>query len=122
MKDNRYVVYGGKQYAFNLQKIKEFCLLSDKETGKESEVVENFEIDAEQEIPKLTSKTSRTLKGTGNPQNDTIVYDMMKLFITTLLTNDTPVLGEDLEDEIALDFGCSLALNTMLDAGFLYEI
>jgi len=114
--ENRYVVYNGKKYAFDLNKIKDFCLTSDKERGRETEIIETFEL--ESGVPTLAAKTNRELKSAGNPQNDTIIYDMIKLFITTLLGNDMPVM----EEEIVLDFATTLSLNTMLEMGFLIEI
>jgi hypothetical protein len=119
MANDRYIVYNDKKYAFDLNKIKEFCVVSSKETGKETEVIEAYELDTD-EMMKMTSKTCRDVKGAGNPQNDTIMYDLVKMFILPLVTNEQTFLTDGAT--ITSEFSISLCLNTMLDMGFLYEI
>jgi len=120
--EDRYVVFNNKKYAFNLSKIKQFCVVSDKETGKETEVIEAYELDSD-ETMKMTSKTCRDVKGAGNPQNDTIMYDLVKMFILPLVTNEQPFLSDGTTvTTVTTDFSVMLCMNTMLEAGFLYEI
>lgn len=117
--DDRFVVYNDKKYAFDLNKIKKFCVVSDKETGKETEVIEAYELDTD-ETMKMTSKTCRDVKGAGNPQNDTIMYDLVKMFILPLVTNEQTFLADGAT--ITSEFSIALCINTMLEMGFLYEI
>lgn len=119
MAEDRFLVYQDKKYAFNLAKIKQFCVVSDKETGKETEVIEAYELDNDDTM-KMTSKTCRDVKGAGNPQNDTIMYDLVKMFILPLVTNEQTFLADGAT--ITSEFSIALCLNTMLEAGFLYEI
>lgn len=119
MEGDRYIVLENKKYAFNLAKIKEFCVVSDKETGKETEVTEAYELDSDDTM-KMTSKIWRDVKGAGNPQNDTIMYDLVKMFILPLVTNEQTFLADGAT--VTSEFSIMLCLNTMLEAGFLYEI
>ncbi len=123
MEGNRFYNINGRKYAFDLEKIKKFCLLSDAQRNTETEIIENYVMN--DDSPVLDSKTTRDVKSTGNPQNDTIVYDLVKLFIGTILNNDIPLFLEgtnDRDSNVELDFASGLAMNTMLEMGFLYEI
>jgi len=118
MNDTMLLVLGGKKYALNLEKIKNFCLTSDKEKGGQVEVMEVQE-PGDNGILGVVSKTVHEVKSTGNPQNDTISYDLIKLFIVTLLDNDVKYTEKTIDD---LTFGMRLSFNTLVEAGFLYEI
>ena len=61
-----YVHIGNKIYAMNLQKIADFCLVSDKLKNKESEVTEGYEVNDENG-PELVSKVVREIKTNGKP-------------------------------------------------------
>ena len=123
MKNSTLFMIGGRQYAFDLEKIKKLCITSNKESGGEVEIMEVHEPD-NKGILQLASKTVHEVKSTGNPQNDTIVYDMVKLFIVSVLSCEAKV--GDKGNEVAvldqIDFGTRLAFNTLLEAGLLYEI
>lgn len=114
---NKFFVIDDKKYAFNLEAIKKFCLVSDKEKGGQIELMEVQEANDNGRL-ELISKTSHEVKGTGNPQNDSILYDLVKLFIVTLLDNDVKYdhAGED------LTFSMRLAFNTLVEAGLIYEV
>lgn len=119
-KDKTFCVIDGKKYAFNLQKIKDFCLTSDKEKGGEVEVMEVHEPNSTG-VLELASKTVHEIKSTGNPQNDTIMYDLIKLFVVTLL--DSEINDENGSDVFSqMDFATAISFNTMLEMGFLYVI
>ena len=120
MGTDRFVVYDNNKYAFDLNKIKKFCVVSDKESGKETEVIEAYELDTDETTMKMTSKTCRDVKGAGNPQNDTIMYDLVKMFILPLVTNEQTFLADGAT--ITSEFSIALCINTMLEMGFLYEI
>ena len=117
-RSNMFVV-DEKKYAMDLEKIKNFCLTSDKERGGQIEVMEVQE-PGDNGLLGVVSKTVHEVKGTGNPQNDTIAYDLIKLFIVTLL--DTDVKYDGLLTKENMSIGMRLAFNTMLQAGLIYEI
>lgn len=118
MNDGRLIIVDGKRYAFNLEKIKTLCITSDKESGGEVEIMEVHEPDNKGTL-QLASKTVHEVKSTGNPQNDTIVYDMVKLFIVSLLSCEVEVNETNSQQ---MDLGTRLSFNTLLEAGLLYEI
>ncbi len=113
MENKPYVYIGNKIYAMNLQKIADFCLVSDKLKNKESEVTEGYEV-TDENGPELVSKVVREIKTNGNPQNDTIKYDLIRIFIDVILSADG-ILPE-------MTIGMKIAFNTMLENDFLYEI
>ena len=115
------VIIGNKKYAFDLSKIKDFCLMSDKEKGGEVEIMEVHEPNERGNLT-LSSKTVHEVKGTGNPQNDTIMYDLIKVFIVTLLNSEIDVNSPEKTVISHMDFATRLAFNTLIEMGFLYEI
>lgn len=119
-KSNTLVVIGDKKYAFDLEKIKNFCLTSDKEKGGEVEVMEVHEPNSVG-VLELSSKTVHEVKGTGNPQNDTIMYDLIKAFIVSILSCEINTHNE-VEVLSSMDFATRLSFNTMIRMGFLIEI
>ena len=121
MKTNSLLIIGDKKYAFDLTKIKDFCLTSDKEKGGEVEIMEVHEPDDRGNLA-LSSKTVHEVKSTGNPQNDTIMYDLIKVFVVTLLNCEIDVNNPGNTVIANMDFSTRLAFNTMIEMGFLYEI
>ena len=113
MENKPYIYIGNKIYAMNLQKIADFCLVSDKLKNKESEVTEGYEV-TDENGPELVSKVVREIKTNGNPQNDTIKYDLIRIFIDTVLA------AEGMMPEMTT--GMKIAFNTLVENGFLYEI
>lgn len=111
----QYVEFNGKIYAFDLDAIKRVCLISADQNGKETEVTEAYEPDDENNLT-LSSKIVRDIKSTGNPQNDMIIYDVVKLFIIRLIDNTS------IERGFEMDFSTALAINTLLKWGMLIEI
>ena len=119
MTNNYTITYKGKSYALDLEVLKKVCLISDLQKGKETEITENYTKN-EEGVLEITEKLTREMKGPGNPQNDMIVYDIVKLLITALLSNN---LLFDEEDEVFyMDFATSLAFNTCIKCGILVEI
>lgn len=118
MSKNNMFVLNGKRYAMDIVKIKNFCLTSDKEKGGQVEVMEVQE-PGDNGLLGVVSKTVHEVKSTGNPQNDTIAYDLIKLFIVTLLDTDVKYDVNTLDN---MSIGMRLAFNTMLEAGLIYEI
>lgn len=110
-----YIKFHDKIYAFDLDAIKKACLVSADQNGKETEVTEAYETDEENKLT-LSSKIVRDIKSTGNPQNDMIIYDVVKLFIIRLIDNSS------LDSEFEMDFSTALAINTLIKWGMLVEI
>lgn len=107
-----------EKYAFDLNKIKEFCLTSDRDKTKEQEMIDNFESNENTGSLDLVSRISREVKSQGNPQNDSILYDALKLFIGTLLSTDLNVNSSFSDMNLPL----ALAFNTLIVSGILYKI
>ena len=105
----------GKKYAFNLEKIREVCLTNSESGGtKQYEISEAYDRQEDGDYS-MSSKVEHETKVIGNAQNDMIIYDVVKLFIVTLLENSSTT-----DDDV--DLGTALALNTMIDWGLLYEV
>lgn len=112
-----YIKFGGVKYAFDLDAIKKFCLISSDQNGKETEVTEGYDTNEDGALT-LSSKILREVKSNGNPQNDMIIYDVVKLFIMRLLENNS----SEHEFNCDIDFSTALAINTMLKWKMLIEI
>lgn len=102
---------GDKTYVFNFDKIEAFINYSDKTTSKEMEILDSYDNGV------AVSKTVRELTTPGNQQIDSIRYDLIKTFIVQIITFDT-----EINDVNNLTFGMKLAVNTMLNFGFLEEL
>lgn len=110
------IVFKGQSYSINLLKLKEICLSSSKDGGtKEVQIAQTYEIDENGEF-ELQTKVEHETKTIGNPQNDMIIYDIVKLLIISLLENGST------EEEFEITFGHQLAINTLLNWGILEEI
>ena len=101
----------GKAYSFNMEQIERFLNYSEKVTVKETEILDSFESGI------ATGKTVRELTTPGNPQIDSIRYDMVKTLIVQIITFE-----ENIGDINELPFGMKIAVNTMIRFGFLEEI
>lgn len=105
--------YNGVSYAINLNKILEFYSNTESNKSKESEIVDTYEIDSTN-TARLIGKQIREAKSNQPAQNETIKYDLIKMFLTVLLDNDNRTIDVDL--------GTNLAFNTLLENDFIYEI
>ena len=129
MNNNYIITYQNKCYAFDIDALKKICLISDTQKGKETEITETYtkNIDG---VLEISSKGTKEVKGMGNPQNDMIIYDIVKLLITALLTNNSSISPlslltdeEDvMEEDITMDFATALAFNTCFKCGILVEV
>jgi hypothetical protein len=112
----KYIPFNGKKYALNLDRLKEVCLTPSSEYGaKEMEITQVYEPDGTGEFS-MASRVEHETKVNKTPQNDMIVYDIVKLIIISLLENDNT------EAEFQYDFGTVFAVNTLLSWGILEEI
>jgi len=113
---NKYITFAGKVYVLNLDKFREVCTPKASELGtREYEISQVYEVDDDGDFS-MQSKVEHETKGAGNPQNDMIVYDVVKMFVMALLENDKP------SNEFSYDFGTAFAINTLLNWGVLEEI
>ena len=84
---SKYVAFNGKKYALNLERLKDVCLTPSSEYGgKEIEITQVYEPDNTGDFA-ITSKVEHETKINKTPQNDMIVYDIVKLIIISLLEN-----------------------------------
>lgn len=115
-KNEKFLTFNGVKYALNLEKMKEVCLTPSSEYGaKEMEITQVYEPDSTGEFS-MASRVEHETKVNKTPQNDMIVYDIVKLIIISLLEN------ESTEAEFQLDFGTAFAINTLLNWGILEEL
>lgn len=115
-KESNFIEFCGKVYTLNLEKFKEVCTPKTSELGtREYEISQVYGTDDDGEFG-LQSKVEHETKGAGNPQNDMIVYDVVKMFVLALLENDKP------RNEFEYDFGTAFAINTLLKWGVLEEL
>lgn len=113
--EHRYLItHANRKYLIDLDKLKEVCMLKDKES--ENEITTTYETNDEGDLT-MTAKLLREVKSIGNAQNDMVVYDVVKMFIGRLLEN------QDRSDiDFQVDFSTALAFNTLLGAGILIEV
>lgn len=100
---------GNDVYVFDLNKIYNFTVHSDKSELKETELLETYEND------EVSQRTIRELTTPGNSQIDNIKYDLIKTFFFQIISYD----GEDVDNIEDLPFGMQIAINTMINEGFL---
>ncbi len=114
--DTKLIRFNDKTYALNLKKFKEVCTPAASELQtSEYEITQVSEVDEAGDFA-LQSKVEHETKGAGNPQNDMIVYDVVKMLLLSLLENDKSEKGFE------FDFGTTLALNTLLAWGVIEEL
>ena len=112
----KFIVFNGKSYAIDIERFKEVCMPTTTELAtREYEISQVYEQSEDGEM-NMASKVEHETKGNTNPQNDMIVYDVIKMLIVSLLENEKP------EDEFEYDFGTALALNTLINLGVVIEI
>ena len=117
LKNNgKYINFKGKKYVIDLDKFKQVCTPITNDFGtREYEISQVYESDENGEL-NMSSKVEHETKGTGNPQNDMIVYDVVKMLLVSILENDKT------EKEFDYDFGTTFALNTLISWGVIVEI
>lgn len=108
---------GDKNYGFDLKKIISF--ISNSKENKETEILDNYDSDNDAGEIKLVSKQIRESKSNGLTQIETLKYDMVKMLMSILLDTDITTNTDNIEE---FDLGTSLAFNTLLNEGFIFEI
>lgn len=113
--ETKYISFNKKKYALNLEKLKEVCLSSSSESGsREMEITQVYEPDSTGDFT-IASRVEHETKANKSPQNDMIIYDIVKLLILSLLENNNT------EDVFQYDFSTAIAVNTLLSWGILEE-
>ena len=110
-------LYKGKRYAIDFEAFKRMCLPTNKDLGgtREYEISQVYELGEDGDL-NLSSKVEHETKSSTNPQNDMIVYDVIKMLIVSLLENNGT------EKEFEYDFGTAFALNTLISIGVVVEV
>jgi len=113
---SKYITFKGKKYVIDLNAFKSVCTPYSKDLGtREYEISQVYERADNGEFD-LSSKVEHETKSNGNPQNDMIVYDVVKMLLVSLLENDK------IEQEFDYDFGTVFALNTLISWGVIVEV
>lgn len=115
-KKDKYITFKNKKYAINLDKLREVCLTSSNSGGtNEMEISQVYEVQEGGDF-NLSSKVEHETKTIGNPQNDMIIYDIVKLLIVSLLDYNAP------EGDFDWPFSLTISVNTLLSWGVLEEL
>lgn len=109
-----FITIGSDKYIIDFDVLRTMCVQADKSTSKERETTEIYEV-ADSGLLDATQKVVRELNGPGNPQNDTIMYDFVKLVLSQVL--DMP--SRYVED---MSLGDALALNSLIHCGIIRKI
>lgn len=100
----------------NFERLKEVCLTSSSDgVSKEMEITQVYEPDSIGEFS-MTSRVEHETKVNKNPQNDLIIYEIVKLLILSLLENN------NIDEGFKFDFSTAFAVNTLLSWGVLEEL
>lgn len=109
-KKNSWITYNNKRYMIDFNQFKKICLISSNENSREKEITNGYTLEDDGLL--LTSKIERELKSEGNPQNDIIMWDLVKILITKILEGDAKEMTPSL----------SIAFNTLIMNNILIEI
>ena len=113
--ENADFIFDGRSWRIDLQKLEIYCFKEDFQT----EITEGY--DTNEGDMKATSKVIREIKSPGNSQDNTVRYDLIKMFITIILSKTQPVFGT-IDKELSLDFSFNVAFNTLYNEGILVEV
>lgn len=103
------------KYVLDLENIMKFVFETDTQRDSESEITEMYLLDEESKDMVLNTKQLREVKGGDATQKSTIRYDMIKMFIDTLL-------DLDVSEHSQWSFGEALIFNTMAENELIKEI
>ena len=113
---SKYIEYHGKRYALDYNKLKEICLSSSTEKGtSEIEISQAYEVNDAGQL-EIASKVEHETKTDSIPQNDMIIYDLVKILLMSLLDNATTQSFDN------MDIGSAITINTLLYWGILVEV
>lgn len=103
------------KYVLDLENINKFIFESDSPRDTESEITEMYALDEDSNEMALTAKQLRETKGGDTTPKSTIKYDMLKMFIETML-------DLDVTENSTWSFGEALIFNTMVSNELIKEI
>lgn len=103
------------KYVLDLENIMKFVFESETQRDSESEITEMYLLDEESKDMVLNTKQLREVKGGDTTPKSTIRYDMIKMFIDTLL-------DLDVSENSQWSFGEALIFNTMAENELIKEI
>ena len=112
-----YLTIGNKKYCLDIDQLRKVCINPNDEEI-ENEITTTYEADNGGELA-IAGKLIREVKSANNQQNQMIIYDVVKLFITRLL-NNTQI--NNTSDPFLMDFSTALSLNTLIKCGIIIEI
>ena len=113
--DNKYFYINGKVYYLDIQKMIDFCLISENKNVRDNEITEGYEkLSDETNVLTLTSRVIRETSGVSNPQNDMITYDLFKMCLSILL-------GQEAGDTYKFNVSFAIAFNTLVELEVLKE-
>ena len=104
-------------YVFDLEKIMDFVFDNGNAANKRTEINEFYDYNSDNKNKTgLSSKSVNEVKEFGNPQNDAIRYDFVKLLIGSLTE-----LPSDFSNT-EMTFGDKLIINTLFNEEFIKAI
>jgi hypothetical protein len=113
--NSRYFEMNGKVYYLDVQKMIDFCLISENKNVRDNEITEGYEkLSDDSNVLTLTSRVIREASGVSNPQNDMITYDLFKMCLSILL-------GQEAGDTYKFNISFAIAFNTLVELEVLKE-
>lgn len=106
-----------ENYIFDIEKIMDFVFNSENERPTDTEITEQYAADDTTKNMYLSNRIIHEVKGGDGSSSSTIRYDMIKMFIDTLLG-----IGLDDEMEIPMTFGENTIFNTLCAYGMIKKI
>lgn len=104
-------------FVFDLDKITEFLFNNEKETS--TEMTESYVKDDDTNEFVLESKIIREVKNSDTSSTSTLKYDLLKLFIDTLIAMPS---STEMEEGRKLGLGEVMILNTLVNNGMIKTI
>ena len=121
MSEYRRTYHNGQKYAFDLNKIKELCLISTQMPITDSEIQDLTNIGETEDESFVSQKILKENKYY-NFQTDVIMMDLVKTFIGYMVElNSGDLAGKD-ESVRQESVAQSLIFNTCLDSGIIKKI
>lgn len=106
-----FVTVDKTKYIVDFDVLKTMCVQADKTPATEKEVTEIYDATEDGGLD-ASQKVIRELKRPGSAQNDTIMYDFVKVMLLQLLEMPS-------RDSCDMSFGDSLALNSLIKCGIV---
>jgi len=121
MSEYRKTYHNGQKYAFDLNKIKELCLISTQMPITDSEIQDLTNIGETEDESFVSQKILKENKYY-NFQTDVIMMDLVKTFIVYMVELNSSDLVNTQETTRQESVSQSLIFNTCLDAGIIKKI